>query len=85
MIEGGRAILRDRIQIATPLGDGVAAIRVLGDRFVGRVLPDSAANPAAAMKNPHSVVTAHLIDREGEPTRQALDEILGFFKTRLAD
>ena len=29
------------------------------------------------MKNPHSVVTAHLIDREGEPTRQALDEILG--------
>ena len=55
----------------------------LGDRFVGRVLPDSAANPEAAMKNPHSVVTAHLIDRDGEPTRQALDEILGFFRTRL--
>jgi dienelactone hydrolase len=56
----------------------------LGDRFVGRVLPDTAANPDAAMKNPHSVVTAHLIDREGEPTRQALDEILGFFRARLA-
>ncbi len=56
---------------------------VLGDRFVGRVLPDSAANPEARMKNPHSVVTAHLIDREGEPTRQALDEIIGFFRTRL--
>jgi dienelactone hydrolase len=55
----------------------------LGDRFVGRVLPDSAANPDAPMKNPHSVVTAHLIDRDGEPTRQALDEILGFFRTRL--
>ena len=55
----------------------------LGDRFVGRVLPDSAANPDAPMKNPHSVVTVHLIDREGEPTRQALDEILGFFQTRL--
>jgi len=55
----------------------------LGDRFVPRVLPDSAANPDAAMKNPHSVVTAHLIDREGEPTRQALDEILQFFRTRL--
>jgi hypothetical protein len=26
----------------------------------------------------------HLIDREGEPTRQALDEILAFFRTRLA-
>jgi len=55
----------------------------LGDRFVGRVLPDSAANPAAPMKNPHSVVTLHLVDREGEPTRRALDEILGFFRTRL--
>jgi hypothetical protein len=57
--------------------------KALGDRFVGRVLPDSAANPDAIMKNPHSVVTAHLIDREGEPTRRALDEILGFFRQRL--
>jgi len=57
--------------------------KALGKRFVGRVLPDSAANPDAIMKNPHSVVTAHLIDREGEPTRQALDEILGFFRERL--
>ncbi len=55
----------------------------LGDRFVGRVLPDSAANPHAPMKNPHSVVTLHLIDREGEPTRQARDEILKFFRMRL--
>ena len=57
--------------------------QALGKRFVGRVLPDSAANPAAVMKNPHSVVTAHLIDRAGEPTRQALDEILAFFRQRL--
>jgi dienelactone hydrolase len=55
----------------------------LGDRFVGRVLPDSAANPDAVMKNPHSVVTSHLIDREGEPTLQARDEILAFFRRRL--
>ena len=57
--------------------------KALGDRFVGRVLPDSSANPNALMKNPHSVVTAHLIDRAGEPTRAAVDEILGFFKLRL--
>ncbi len=57
--------------------------QALGDRFVGRVLPDSAANPDAPMKNPHSVVTLHLIDREGEPTRKAVDEILAFFATRL--
>jgi dienelactone hydrolase len=57
----------------------------LGDRFVGRVLPDSAANPEAPMKNPHSVVTCHLIDRAGEPTVHARDEILDFFRTRLLD
>ncbi len=56
----------------------------LGDRFIARVLPDAAANPDAQMKNPHSVVTAHLIDREGEPTRAARDEILEFFRHRLA-
>ena len=61
-----------------------AYARALGDRFVGRVLPDSAANPDAPMKNPHSVVTLHLIDRAGEPTRAAVDEILGFFRQRLA-
>jgi dienelactone hydrolase len=56
----------------------------LGDRFVARVLPDSAANPDAPMR-PHSVVTLHLVDRAGEPTRQAVDEILAFFRTRLAE
>jgi hypothetical protein len=61
-----------------------AYAQALGDRFVGRVLPDASANPDAPMKNPHSVVTLHLIDREGEPTRQAVDEILGFFRQRLA-
>jgi dienelactone hydrolase len=55
----------------------------LGDRFVARVLPDSAANPDAQMKNPHSVVTVHLIDRAGEPTVKARDEILEFFRQRL--
>ena len=55
----------------------------LGDRFIARVLPDSAANPNAMMKNPHSVVTAHLIDAAGEPTIAARDEILAFFATRL--
>ena len=55
----------------------------LGDRFQARVLPDSAANPDAPMKNPHSVVTLHLIDEQNQPTRRAVDEIIQFFKTRL--
>jgi hypothetical protein len=56
----------------------------LGDRFQGRVLPDSCALPGTPVR-PHSVVTLHLIDREGEPTRAALDEILAFFATRLKE
>ncbi|MBN3801819.1 dienelactone hydrolase [Paraburkholderia sp. Ac-20336] len=55
----------------------------LGDRFIGRVLPDSAANPDSPMKNPHSVVTTHLIDEAGQPTVRARDEILAFFRRRL--
>jgi dienelactone hydrolase len=62
----------------------------LGDRFVPRVLPDSAANRDAlapffehVVAGPHSVVTAHLIDEAGEPTIAARDEIIGFFRSRL--
>jgi dienelactone hydrolase len=54
----------------------------LGDRFLGRVLPDSSAAADVPMP-PHSVVTLHLIDKAGEPTRAAVDEILAFFKHRL--
>jgi hypothetical protein len=61
----------------------------LGDRFIARVLPDSAANPDTApffatyVPTPHSVVTAHLIDEAGQPTIAARDEILAFFADRL--
>ncbi len=57
----------------------------LGDRFVGTVLPDSAANPDSPLKTPHSVVTLHLIDEEGQPTVQARDEIIEFFRTSLIE
>jgi dienelactone hydrolase len=62
----------------------------LGDRFIGRVLPDSAANPDVPpffekhVPSPHSVVTAHLVDEAGEPTIKARDEILAFFAYRLS-
>ncbi|MCP3144545.1 dienelactone hydrolase family protein [Pyxidicoccus xibeiensis] len=65
--------------------------RALGERFVARVLPDSAAGPKAARSDdffrfiptPHSVLTVHLVDREGEPTAAARDEVLAFFRRRL--
>jgi dienelactone hydrolase len=63
----------------------------LGDRFIARVLPDSAAKRDAlapffehVVASPHSVVTAHLIDEAGQPTIAARDEILSFFTERLA-
>jgi len=54
----------------------------LGDAFVAIELDDEDANPDAPMP-PHSVVTEHLIDEPGEPTRRALDEVLELFRTRL--
>ena len=63
----------------------------LGDRFVARILPDSAAQREGlppfferVVASPHSVVTAHLIDEAGQPTIAARDEILAFFTRRLA-
>ena len=56
----------------------------LGDRFKARVLPDESARKGTNMA-PHSVVTLHLVDEAGEPTRAALDEILEFYKHRLLD
>lgn len=67
-----------------------AYARALGHRFIGRVLPDSAANSDVApffaryVPYPHSVVTQHLIDEVGQPTIAARDEILDFFARRLA-
>jgi dienelactone hydrolase len=67
-----------------------AYAEALGTRFLPRVLPDSAANLECppffehVVASPHSVVTAHLIDAEGEPTVAARDEILQFFTARLS-
>lgn len=56
--------------------------RELGDAFVAVELDDNAANPAA-LAPPHSVLTEHLIDEPGQPTRAALDQVLDLFRARL--
>lgn len=61
----------------------------LGNAFTGdmegRCLPDDSANPAYKRWPPHhSVVTNHLIDEPGQPTRAARDQIIAFFQWRLA-
>lgn len=61
----------------------------LGPRFECRELPDDAANPEPPaffrqiVACPHSVVTAHLIDQQGQPTLAARDEIIAFLQSRL--
>jgi len=66
-----------------------AYAEALGERFVARTLPDSAANTDVSpffkrhVPFPHSVVTQHLIDGDGEPTVQAREEIIAFFRSRL--
>ncbi len=57
--------------------------RELGDGFIAVELDSSAGNPHGHPKNAHSVLTEHLDDREGTPTRAALDQVLDFFKQRL--
>ncbi|KRD12038.1 dienelactone hydrolase [Mycobacterium sp. Root265] len=54
----------------------------LGDAFVAVELAGAAANPDAMMP-PHSVLTEHLIDEPGQPTRVALDQVLDLFRSRL--
>ena len=54
----------------------------LGDAFIAVELEDEDANPEAIMK-PHSVLTEHLIDEPGQPTRVALDQVLDLYRTKL--
>lgn len=53
-----------------------------GDAFEGIELKASDANPRE-MKPAHSVLTTHLIDAAGEPTRKALDRTLQFLAEQL--
>lgn len=63
--------------------------KALGERFVGRELPDEAANRevppffAQYVPTPHSVVTVHLVDREGHPSTAARDEIIHYLRQTL--
>jgi dienelactone hydrolase len=55
----------------------------LGDRFVSVELDSSKGNPHGHPLSAHSVLTEHLDDREGTPTRAALDQVLALFTERL--
>jgi hypothetical protein len=58
--------------------------RELGDAFIGVEIDSSPGNPWGHRKAAHSVLTEDLVDEEGQPTRDALDQVLDFFTDRLA-
>jgi dienelactone hydrolase len=53
-----------------------------GDAFEAIEIDDRHANPDGR-RPPHSVLTRHLIDADGQPTRAALDRTLAFLRERL--
>jgi dienelactone hydrolase len=55
----------------------------LGENFIAVELDSSPGNPHGHPKAAHSVLTEHLQDQPGTPTRQALDQVLEFFAQRL--
>ncbi len=55
----------------------------LGDHFVGVEIDSSKGNPYGHPTNAHSVLTEHLVDEPGTPTRDALDKVLELFRTKL--
>jgi dienelactone hydrolase len=57
---------------------------LLGDAFVAVELDSTPGNPHGHKKMAHSVLTEDLDDRPGTPTRDALDQVLSFFRARLA-
>lgn len=57
--------------------------RELGDAFIAVEIDSAPGNPHGHPKQAHSVLTEHLQDREGTPTRAALDQTLTFFREKL--
>ena len=55
----------------------------LGDQFVGVEIDSSKGNPWGHPSIAHSVLTEHLVDEPGQPTRDALEQVLDLFRTRL--
>jgi dienelactone hydrolase len=57
----------------------------LGDHFIAVEIDSSPGNPHGHPRTAHSVLTEHLQDVEGTPTRDALDQVLELLRARLVD
>ena len=54
-----------------------------GDAFVGVEIDSSKGNAHGIPRTAHSVLTEHLVDEPGHPTRDALDQVLALLRDRL--
>ena len=71
---------------ADPLVPGARFARLreeLGAGFEAVEIDSSRGNPHGIKRIAHSVLTLDLVDREGHPTRAALERVLGFFREQL--
>lgn len=57
--------------------------RELGDAFVAVEIDSSPGNPWGHRRGAHSVLTLDLVDEPGQPTREALEQVLSFLSERL--
>lgn len=57
--------------------------RELGDKFIAVEIDSAPGNPYGHPRQAHSVLTEHLVDKPGTPTREALDQTLAFFREKL--
>lgn len=65
-------------------GERFARLREeLGDGFVAVEIDSSPGNEWGIPRLAHSVLTEHLVDEPGHPTRDALDQVLALFRERL--
>jgi len=55
----------------------------LGDAFIGVEIDSSKGNPWGFPSIAHSVLTENLVDEPGNPTQDALHQVLDFFRDRL--
>lgn len=75
--------LRFKGDVMSPPGKFEVLRRELGDAFEGIELEDESANPDSFGGQAHSVVTNDLIDKDGEPTKEAAKRVISFFVERL--
>ena len=67
----------------SPHGRFATLERALGDSFVGVEIDSSSGNPYGHPRTAHSVLTENLIDEPGQPTHDALQQVLDLFRRKL--